>query len=386
MAFHDRPFDQATLLKIDIFRGYIREWLPVFLSSGVREEVGIFDLFCGPGADVNGQEGSPLAILGELNNYLESANLPRARNLEIGLHFNDANGRHVAALQDHPKVRNDSSRCEVTFSASDFEEALGEHLPFMRRKDTAALVFLDQCGVRQVSESILKELIQCPTTDVLFFISSDYVRRFSDTLEIQRYFPKLSGAEIKSLPHSVVHRYLCKNYYRSLVPNGVSYYLAPFSIKKDVSPNVYGVIFGSGNLLGLEKFLKVCWEKDKVTGEANFNIDEDYNWDGERFAFPDFASPRKHEQFETSLLEYVAGTTRTNHEVYRFTLEAGFLPKHASRFLKKLQDQGRLFVQECETGKVARKGSFYLSWDKYDKEKPRVRFILKEGRSCGRVE
>ncbi|MFC1652446.1 hypothetical protein ACFL3F_01885 [Planctomycetota bacterium] len=31
--FHDQPFDDDTQLKLDIFRGYIRQWSPVFLAS-----------------------------------------------------------------------------------------------------------------------------------------------------------------------------------------------------------------------------------------------------------------------------------------------------------------------------------------------------------------
>lgn len=53
-AFHDNAFDPPTHLKLNIFRGYIREWLPVFLTrrtdgrSG-HKRVNVFDFFAGPG-------------------------------------------------------------------------------------------------------------------------------------------------------------------------------------------------------------------------------------------------------------------------------------------------------------------------------------------------
>lgn len=31
--FHDDEFDDATQIKLAIFRGYIRKWLPVFLTA-----------------------------------------------------------------------------------------------------------------------------------------------------------------------------------------------------------------------------------------------------------------------------------------------------------------------------------------------------------------
>jgi hypothetical protein len=31
-GFHEKPFDEGTLTKLEIFQLYTREWLPVFLS------------------------------------------------------------------------------------------------------------------------------------------------------------------------------------------------------------------------------------------------------------------------------------------------------------------------------------------------------------------
>src|SRR5690349_6079204 len=66
--FHDRPFEEGTLTKLEIFQLYTREWLPVFLASPepIWKAVHAFDFFAGPGADVNGVSGTPLRILEEL--------------------------------------------------------------------------------------------------------------------------------------------------------------------------------------------------------------------------------------------------------------------------------------------------------------------------------
>ena len=31
--FHENEFDDATQVKLDVFRGYIRKWIPVFLTA-----------------------------------------------------------------------------------------------------------------------------------------------------------------------------------------------------------------------------------------------------------------------------------------------------------------------------------------------------------------
>jgi len=51
-----------------------------------------------------------------------------------------------------------------------------------------------------------------------------------------------------------------------------------FSIRKEEKKgNYYGLIFGSSHTLGMEKFIKVCWKHDTFSGEANYNIDN--NWE-----------------------------------------------------------------------------------------------------------
>jgi len=65
--FHNRPFDEGTLTKLQVFELYAREWLPVFLSPEhpLHKELHLFDFFAGPGADSAGVPGSPLRQLHE---------------------------------------------------------------------------------------------------------------------------------------------------------------------------------------------------------------------------------------------------------------------------------------------------------------------------------
>lgn len=49
--FHNKPFDEATMLKLDIFRECFREWLPVFVHNPKISKIFVYDFFCwtGPG-------------------------------------------------------------------------------------------------------------------------------------------------------------------------------------------------------------------------------------------------------------------------------------------------------------------------------------------------
>ena len=46
--FHETSFDKASLLKLDILKDYLTEWLPVFLHNPHVEHIFIYDWFCGP--------------------------------------------------------------------------------------------------------------------------------------------------------------------------------------------------------------------------------------------------------------------------------------------------------------------------------------------------
>ncbi len=85
--FFDVPFDDGTLIKLQIFKGYLREWLPVFLSKrSFVNNVRIYDFFAGQGKDIEGKSGSPLIIRDELENYILRI---RPDNLNIKIFLNE---------------------------------------------------------------------------------------------------------------------------------------------------------------------------------------------------------------------------------------------------------------------------------------------------------
>lgn len=127
---------------------------------------------------------------------------------------------------------------------------------------------------------------------------------------------------------------------------------------------MYGVIFASAHLSGLERFLSVCWKIDPHTGEANFNIEGDpaYAKQGVLFSDPDRMT--KTDRFERDVLEFIALRELTNHVLYRFCLEQGFPAVKANESLRRLQKTGKLQILNALDGSPARKSSFYLKRDK----------------------
>ena len=59
---HDKPFDESTIAKLEIFEDYAQAWIPTFVMQGVSN-ICIFDFFAETGYDKNGVAGSPIRIL-----------------------------------------------------------------------------------------------------------------------------------------------------------------------------------------------------------------------------------------------------------------------------------------------------------------------------------
>ncbi len=329
---HNKPFDSGTKAKLSIFHDYLKEWLPVFLAKKETywHTINIFDFFSGPGIDTNGNKGTPLLILDELEVYLKEI---QSKNIIINLYFNDYSADKIESLKS-TLTTYENSFFNIKVESKDFKKAFKGQLQLMSKKDTANLLFLDQTGVKQIDENIFKSIIELKTTDFLFFISSSTIKRFKNHPAISAYH-NINPDEIENTEYDQIHR-LVTSYYRGLIPKTKSYYIAPFSLKKKAG--LYGLIFGSGNPFGIEKFLRTCWKIDPLRGEANFDIDNDKINPGQIDLFTGEAQrPKKIEKFESELKNNILLKKITNDkELYLYTLNNGFIPTHTKKVIKEL--------------------------------------------------
>ncbi len=265
--FFDKPFDDGTSFKLNIFEGYLREWLPVFLAKKIKiaKNVRIYDFFAGHGIDKNGKKGSPLIILDEVTNYMNSL---KPTDVQLKIILNEYNKKGYNQLL---KNIGNPDVCEIALENLGFKDVFDKYYPEMVRAQnhSANLIFLDQFGIKHVTPDIFKKIINLKATDFLFFISSSYIHRFYEIEEFRKYV-NIPEETFRANPYKHIHRTVV-DFYKSQIPNGRNYYLAPFSIKKN--SNIYGIIFGTNHTLGIEKFLKIAWKLDPLLGEANFDID-----------------------------------------------------------------------------------------------------------------
>jgi len=64
-SLYNKPFDESTKLKLEIFGECFRAWLPVFIHDYFTEQIFIYDFFAGSGMDSEGTFGSSIILLKE---------------------------------------------------------------------------------------------------------------------------------------------------------------------------------------------------------------------------------------------------------------------------------------------------------------------------------
>lgn len=353
---HEKPYDAGTMEKLNFYRGYVEAWLPVFLlQHHIIQAINIFDFFAGPGSDSEGKSGSPKIALEEVTKALASCGA--AKIPPMHLYFNEFDQAKHAELDSTLKAWPAASNVHIEHSCLDFDHAFDKWYPLMKRPRVANLLFFDQNGVKHITEKIFKAVLALSRTDLLFFISSSMVNRFKSEGSIIERVP-VCESDLSRMNGSNVHRIVAEAY-RRLVPQGMTYYLAPFSIQK--GSNVYGLIFGSHHPLGMDKFLRQCWKKDELRGEANFDIDEENIIQEAPSLFAEMNKPKKIAAFDSELSSAVLSrTVKTNKDIYVFALVRGFLGSHAKRQIDDLIAANKLPKQDLHVS--------YGAWVKKESE------------------
>lgn len=335
----DKPFDEGTVVKLEIFQKYLEEWLPTFIMGPYSKAIQVFDLFAGSGYDKNGVPGSAIRILEVINKH--RANLAQKKK-QVFIFLNDADERKTEQLKLNveKKVAQLSlgTLAVPKFSSQDFRECLLTTYA-KELKNGCNLIFIDQNGFKQVDEEVFGFLINLETTEFLFFISSSFVHRFAKEPEVKRYHPKFDASRIMNASRKKVHNVICGEFQKYVPSNVKSYALMPFSIMKGDNNNIYGLIFVSKHVRGADKFLKTVWKENAINGNANFDIEDDLQRD--QLDLFRGKTPTKIEAFQKELREKILNGEITNNlQAFYFTLNHGHIGQHASEEIKKLKMEG----------------------------------------------
>lgn len=336
---HEKPFDEGTLKKLDIFEAYTKQWLPTFIMNNFESDIYIFDLFAGPGYSVTGQEGSPIRILKQVNNQIGNI---FSKNKKVCVLFNEYDKDKVEKLKkacerfcnNHAELKRAIVSKHVQYKILNTDVALLFPKVKTYLGKYPLLLFLDQNGIKFMSDTYLQPLLNAKKVDFLFYLSSSYFNRFGNTDEFKNIID-IDLKKAKEAPYKYIHRSILEQL-REKIPVNCPTRLYPFTIKKGC--NVYGIIFGASHPRGVEKFLQTAWAENNINGEANFDIDDDRNkGQADLFGYVELTKIMKFRQeIRQAILD---GTLENNRDAFDFALNQGHLPSHAADEIKLMKKE-----------------------------------------------
>lgn len=357
-----KPYDEATKRKLAIFEQYLTAWLPVFIKSASFKKIMICDFFAGSGQDSEGVAGSPLRIFQTLEKFREQISTGQ---ISIQVVLNEFDPKKINKLKSTVESEFDPhDKVNISYRNEDFQDLFPSLYPQLKQQPN--LIFIDQYGIKHVTGATFQKLISLDQTDFFFFLSSSFYKRFWERPEFKEYLPDVASSTIAEAKQGNMHR-LMLDCYRATIPAGNKTKLYPYTLKK--GSNIYGLIFGSEHLLGVDKFLKIAWKESELNGEANFDIDDDITKerDKEQQLLPGFAhEPTKLDVFESRLEKFIRDKKIVrNREVYLFTLEQGHLGSHAKKCVLRLKKEEKV---DCP-------GNIGVSYDSCIKGDPELKII-----------
>jgi three-Cys-motif partner protein len=346
-----KPFDEGTLFKLSIFEQYSKSWLPTFIMQDWIKEINIVDFFSGPGYDIAFKKGSPLLFLDTVEYHFQ---ILKNKNKIINFYFNEFDKEKYENLQKNCKEFLDSNNhlkpyVNIKYYNADFNDIF--NVIILQTQNQPSLYILDQNGIKFLNVDNFQKLFPLELTDFLFFVSSSYFNRFASDTGFKAHLD-INLETLRSNPFKFIHRLVLEKY-RSLIPKELGLRIFPFSIKKGA--NIYGIIFGSKHILGVQKFLEIAWRENQINGQANYDIDNDLEKQQKRLDFfNEGQKTTRIEDFKQNLEGFIKSKIRvSNEEIYYFTYGEGHIRKHADEKLRELKQKGLIIYS----------GHTKISWD-----------------------
>lgn len=359
-TFHNKPHDEGTQSKLEIFKEYFKESFPVFLHSPSFKEIIIIDFFAGIGINEYGEYGTSFNILNEIKPHCKDI---RSKQKQVTIIFNDKKESETLSHNIQGFLGNCQHDCEtdcifkieknILIRDKDFIEYFNRIYPTMKSKKNAAiLLFFDPYNFI-INEEMFYKLIDLTNAEFICFMPTSFLYRFNEVESFSKYL-KDFNVSFEETNIQKCHRTYA-DYITQMIPAGKEYYIGCFTIKKS-SSNHYGLIFGTNHSFGAEKFQRVCWKIDPSVGEANFNIDNELVYNQEQMIlFDELKIPSKIVNFNKNLRKKIlAKEIKTDKDAYKWALKQRCLVKHAADILKELMVEGKIKQFKTKNSEIHR--------------------------------
>jgi three-Cys-motif partner protein len=354
------PLDPHTRAKHEILRHYLDAWIPI-LSLGKFPKLVYIDGFAGPGRYSKGEDGSPiLAVRAVL-----AQKVAITANLEFYFVEKEADRSLVleSLIREIPLPRN--LACSVLTAL--FEEAYASTIkPQLERIPRAPVfAFLDPFGYTGIALSIIREILQRPSAEVLVTFMYEEINRFALVEGQASHMDQLFGTNewrgIAALQDVAERRAFFEGLYARQL-RGCTKFVRSFEMRNKKDATDYFLFYATSHPLGLAKMKEAMWRVDPG-GEFTFSDASDPN------QAVLFSGEPDHEALGNMIHAAFRGQIATVRDVESFVVEqTAFTASHHKKALKALEFSEPPKVQPMDATATRRRGT-------YPDENMRLRFV-----------
>lgn len=347
--------------KVALYGRYWSIYLNILSRVSSVDQIFLFDVMCGEGIYANGRRGSPIIALDAIEDHYRR-NENTCPNCSIW--FND-NG--LSEIEDRKykidRVREAAatifcpSNVNIRYTNEDYENILPEILRTVgAAPQSKGLLFVDPYGYKMIKPAEIREALRNPNIEMLLFLPASHMYRFASKAIsapfaggkhladfLQELFP--GGVPKFSSPEDFITQLQAG--FRIFLA-GQQRYVCRFTMKHGA--NTYCLLFFTSSLRGLEKMVEAQWSIDKTFGEG-------YDPHNTPPMFGAFGLSDWENELEVFIK---SANSRTNEEIFVFSLENGRLPKHSNEILRNWLKTRPDFKVDALDGREIRRNSAYI--------------------------
>jgi len=347
--------------KLEFYKNYLAQYLVVLLNDPYTHTINIYDIFCGIGIYEDGNEGSPIIAIKNIETLLKEY-----PSKNINLTINDKDKSKIGFVTKYIE-ENHKNSCDVNSYNLDAIEMLKivNQQIHLSKKGVKNLVFIDPYGYKEIYKKDILNIMNSENSEIIIFLPISQMYRFSKIAltdkENKSYQPlRRFIEEFFQKNHSIHNKtYVNQLEYINDIKEALSfenrYYSASYHIHKE-KKDYYALFFITNHIYGLEKILDIKWKLDDLCGKGFKKTTQQFGLFDE-----EFKSEKKDDCFSHFKLQLkiFLKEFKTNVDLYKFTLKMGFRPTHTVEILK---------TEELIFDREVRKNSFYINYKNY-KEK-----------------
>lgn len=347
----------VTEAKTKIYEKYIEGYLAKLIMQ--FGSCTIIDLFSGSG--INGKnEGSPLILLRIINKLLES-NQIRSRVEKLYILFNDLDKENIKELEENiNKFDIDENIVHIFTKSEEYSSYIDVLVAKQSQKSFVKIprfVFLDPFTYSLVRMKELKRIMELQVTEILLFIPLFHSYRFASKEYDSDHKTKIFVDEFTT--QGTYNYENVSNFMLSVRDK----------IREDLNLSfVRPILLDSGQSKNSLFLLTKNREGMLLMNKTIFSsADDGFRWvikeNKDELLFSANEYSTFYEAFRQSLIQKIKESQITNEEIVNFTIESGFLPKHAKNIINEFYQNNKIKVFNIDNIELKNKSKWNIAED-----------------------